>query len=98
MPVISEQMDSYINHELDSIIEEHSKIMKFASANKFANTIDLATEKSRLIGSKTTYTDNNQQKESPSVEMNTTSALLRSNDRASTLLNTQIAQSEKEKK
>ena len=62
IPVITEQMEKYINHDLESIVEEHSEIMKIASLNKNANTIDLTTEKSRLIGSKTTYTDNNQEK------------------------------------
>ena len=38
VPEVSEQMEKYINHDLGSIIEEHSKIMKVASSNKNSTT------------------------------------------------------------
>ena len=78
-------MDKYINHDLGSIIEEHSKVMKVASSNKNATTIDLSTQKNKLIGLSTTYTDNIYLKKSMAPELNKKSAKHKELDRQSTI-------------
>ena len=95
VPEVSEQMEKYINHDLGSIIEEHTKIMKVASSNKNSTTIDLSTQKNKLIGLSTTYTDNIYHKKSPAQEMFRKSAFHKELDRSSSI---QKAQELKQKK
>ena len=84
-PERSEQMDKYVNHDLGAIVEEHTKVMKLAKSNKNATAVDLTTQKNKLIGLSTTYTDNIYMKKSPAPEMNKKSAILKNFDRSSSI-------------
>ena len=78
-------MDKYVSHDLGSIIEERAKVMKVASSNKNATTIDMTTQKNKLVGLSTTYTDNIYLKKSYAPEMNKIGAKYKKMDRSSTI-------------
>jgi len=90
-------MEKYINHDLGLIQEEQEHTNNYTKRIHKTAHIDLATQKSKLVGSSTTYKDNNYQKTVENADMQRVYAKLRDYDRQSSIQRASESQSEQQK-